>query len=237
MDPLLQGVKAKEQSPPVCSTRDQRHLAGNQDCRTAGCERGHMPTQVATRLLEAKNRSAANTVRVVPEEPESILSAVQAARLRSGSSRLRGGQASLNSNCQKNRRKHFSSPPTQHLACNVVVNVPQQYEWLASLATAKLERRRLILELAHPPLRGNVANSLEIHEVFLLKSSASRQEKPSACNRNCAPPDEHFCHDVALDRCTDMNTAWAKHLNSLLDDNGLTTDCESVTHKICDSAA
>ena len=136
----------------------------------------------------------------------------------------------------ENRRKHFISNDP---ACCMQRRRQrsQHYERLVSLATAKLERRRLILELAHPPLRGNVANSLEIHEVFLLKSSASRQEKPSACNRNCAPPDEHFCHDVALDRCTDMNTAWAKHLNSLLDDNGLTTDCESVTHKICDSAA
>jgi hypothetical protein len=101
--------KAKEQSSPVCSTRDQRHLAGNQDCRTSGCERGHMPTQVATRPPKAKNRSAANTVRIVPEEPESTSVRVQAARLHSGSSRLLGSQASLNSNCQKTGESTFIS--------------------------------------------------------------------------------------------------------------------------------
>ena len=54
-----------------------------------------------------------------------------------GESRLRSSQASLNSNCQKNRRKQFSSPTMRHIACNVVVNAFQQYERLASLATAK----------------------------------------------------------------------------------------------------
>jgi hypothetical protein len=72
---------------------------------------------------------------------------------------------------------------------------------------AKLERRPAILELAHPPLRGNGANSLEIHDGRLLKSSASRQEKASACNRNCATADEHFGHGVVLDRCADVDAA------------------------------
>jgi hypothetical protein len=149
----------------------------------------------------------------------------------------RGAVKLLSTQIVRKQAKALSSPTTRHLACNVVVDASQQYEWLASLATAKLERRRLILGLAHPPLLGNGANSLEIHEAPLLKSSASRQEKPPACNRNCAPPDEHFCHDVVLDRCTDVNSAWAKHFNSLLDHNGLTTGCESVTHKIGNGAA
>jgi hypothetical protein len=81
------------------------------------------------------------------------LSACAGSEVALGESRLRGSQASLNSNCQKNRRKHFSSSTTPHIACNVVVNAFQQYERLARLATAKLERRRPILGLAHPPLR------------------------------------------------------------------------------------
>jgi hypothetical protein len=107
----------------------------------------------------------------------------------------------------ENRRKHFLSPTTLHIACNAVVNAFQQYEWLARLATAKLERRCPILELAHPPLGGNGANSLEIHDALLLKSRASRQEKASACNRNCAAADEHFCDDVVFDRCADVDAA------------------------------
>jgi hypothetical protein len=122
-------------------------------------------------------------------------------------SRLRGSQASLNSNCQKNRRKQISFRTTRQVECTVVLNAFQQYEWLAGLAIAKLERRSSILLLAHPPPCGNGANSLGIHDRGLLKSRASRQEKASACNRNCAATDEHFCDDVAFDRCADMNSA------------------------------
>jgi len=143
---------------------------------------------------------------------------VQTARLRSGSERLQGSQASLNSNCQKTGESKFSSRTTRHVACNVVVNAFQQYEWLASLATAKLKRKRVRLEVAHPPLCENGADSLEIHEACLLKSRALRQEKASACNENCAATDEHFCHDVVFDCCADVNAAWTEYLNSLFDD-------------------
>jgi hypothetical protein len=122
-------------------------------------------------------------------------------------SRLRGSQASLNSNCQKNRRKQISFRTTRHVACTVVLNAFQQYEWFAGLAIANLERRSSIFVLAHPPHCGNGAYSLGIHDRRLLKSRASRQEKASACNRNCAATDEHFCDDVAFHRCTDMNSA------------------------------
>jgi hypothetical protein len=116
------------------------------------------------------------------------------------------GQSSFSQlKLSENRRKHFSSRTTLHVACRAVVNAFQQYEWLASLAMAKLWRRRRILELAHPPLHDNGANSLEIHDPRLLKSSASRQEKASACNRNCATTDEHFFHDVIFDRRADVN--------------------------------
>ena len=78
---------------------------------------------------------------------------VQAARLRLGSRDCDGSQASLNSDCLKTGESNFSSSTTRHVACNVVVNAFQQYEGLVNLATAKLERRRTILGLAHPPLR------------------------------------------------------------------------------------
>jgi hypothetical protein len=54
-------------------------------CRTAGCERGPMPMQVATQLQKARDRSDANTVRTDAEEPASFSVRVQAVRLRSGS--------------------------------------------------------------------------------------------------------------------------------------------------------
>jgi hypothetical protein len=154
-----------------------------------------------------RHKSAANTVRGRRRRLGIGLNACAGNEVALGKSRLRGSQASLNSNCQKNRRKQFSSPTTRHIACNVVVNALQQYEWLASLATAKFERRCPILELAHPPSCDNGANSLGIHEARLLKSSALRQEKPSACNRNCAATDEHFCHDLVFDRRADVNVA------------------------------
>ena len=90
----------------------------------------------------------------VPDEMASASMRVQDSEVALvGASDYRAVKLSLNSNCQKNRRKLFSSPTTPHVACNVVVNAFQQYERLARLATAKLERRRPILGLAHPPLR------------------------------------------------------------------------------------
>ena len=70
-----------------------------------------------------------------------------------GKSRLRGSQASLNSDCQKTGESNLSLSTMPHVACSVVVNAFQQYERLGSLATAKLERKRLTFGLAHPPPR------------------------------------------------------------------------------------
>jgi hypothetical protein len=196
-----------------------------------------MPWQVATRLQKARDRSAADTVRIdAGRNWHSTSTRVQAARLRLGSRDCDGSQASLNSDCQKTGESNFSSPTTRHIACNVVVNAFQQYERLVNLATAKLERRWPKFWLAHPPPGENGANSLEIHDRCLLKSSASRQEKASACNRNCAATDEHFRHYVVFDRCTDVNAAGSQHLNSLLDDNGLTACRGTVTHEVGDGA-
>ena len=81
--------------------------AGERCCRTAGCERGLVPMQVATRLREAKNRSAASTVRSVPEKRGIGLSACAGSEVALGESRLRGSRASLNSNCQKTGESTF----------------------------------------------------------------------------------------------------------------------------------
>jgi hypothetical protein len=186
---------------------NQRHLSGERGCRTAGCERGPMPAQVATRTPGGRKPYCCDYSENRCRGTGIGLSACADSEVALGELRLRGSQASLNSNCQKNRRKQFSSPTARHIACNVVVNAFQQYEWLARLATAKLQRRSPILELAHPPLRENGANSLEIHATHLLKSSASRQEKASACNRNCAAANEHFGYGVVLDRRADVNAA------------------------------
>jgi hypothetical protein len=52
------------------------------------------------------------------------------------------GQSSFSQlKLSENRRKHFSSRTTLHVACRVAVNAFQQYEWLASLAMAKFWRR------------------------------------------------------------------------------------------------
>jgi hypothetical protein len=176
---------------PVCSSGDQLHPSGELSHRTAGCERAQLRVQVATRPFEARDRSAASTVRVDAEELASASVRVQTARLRSGNRDCRAVKL-LSTQIVRKQAKAISSQTTPHIACNVAVNAFQQYEWLARLATAKLQRRCPILELAHPPLYDNGANSLGIHEARLLKLSASRQEKTSACNRNCAATDEHF---------------------------------------------
>ena len=76
-----------------------------------------------------------------------------------------------------------------------------------------------------------------IYAIDLLKSGASQQEKASACNRNGAATDEHFCYGVVFERRADVDTAGAKHLNSLLDDDRLTAGCKAMANKVGDSAA
>ena len=158
--------KTKERGSPVCSTRDQVHLSDERCCRTAGCERGCMPWQVATRLRKARDRSAADTVRIDAERngirPQRVCRQRGCAwgvatAWQSSFSQLR---------LSENRRKQFSSSTTLHVACNVVVNAFQQYEWLAGLATAKLKRRWKILTLAHPPKRENA----RIHWRFTMRA-------------------------------------------------------------------
>jgi len=71
----------------------------------------------------------------------------------------------------------------------------------------------------------------------LLKSRASRQEKASACNRNGATANEHFCYEIIFHRSADMYAAGTKHLNSLLDDDVLAARCKTMTDEVRDGAA
>ena len=194
-----------------------------------------MPAQVATRSTNARDQSAANTMSVDAGKNWHRSHCVCRQRGCVGESRLRGSQASLNSNCQKTGES-ILSPTTRHIARNVVVNAFQQYEWFAGLAMAKFERRCLIIRACTSTVAWNSACSLEICNVRLLKSGASRQEKTSACNRNGAAADEHFRDSVVLERCADVNATGTQHLDSLLDDDRLFARREAVTNKVSDGA-
>ena len=122
--------QTKEQGSPVCSTWDQRHLSGERRCRTAGCERGRMPTQVATRLRRAQDSSAANTVKAQCEKAGISLSACAGSKVRSGSRDCEAVKL-LSTQIVRKQAKAISSRTTLHIACSVVVNAFQQYEWLA----------------------------------------------------------------------------------------------------------
>ena len=182
----------------------------------------------------ARDPSAASTVGADARRLAPTILRVQTARLRWGVATA--GQSSFSQlKLSENRRKH-SSPTTPHLSCNVVVNAFQQYEWLAGLAMAKFERRCLIIRACTSTVAWNSACSLEICNVRLLKSGASRQEKTSACNRNGAAADEHFRDSVVLERCADVNATGTQHLDSLLDDDRLFARREAVTNKVSDGA-
>jgi hypothetical protein len=141
MGPLLPKSRRQiERGSPICSTRDQHHQSDEQSCRTAGCERGFMPTQVATRLQEARDHSAANTGRPMRRNwhrPQCVCRQRGCAREVATARQSSFSQLKLS----ENRRKHFPSPTTLPIAGNVIVNAFQQYERLARLATAKFERR------------------------------------------------------------------------------------------------
>jgi hypothetical protein len=153
-----------------------------------------------------------------------------------GESRLRGSRASLNSNCQKTgESNHLQRSGILHATSSSTLSnsTNESVTWQA----AKFGRRRRILELAHPPPALKGAYSLTIHNVLLLKSGASRQEKTSTCNRNGASTDEHFCDDIVFDCGAHMDATGTKHLDSLLQDDLLSVRDEAVTHEVGDGAA
>jgi hypothetical protein len=134
--------QSKEQSSPVYSTRDQFHLSDERGCRTAGvrerlyadagCHSGSRRQESVCCEYKEERRL---------RERGTGLSACAASEVALGESRLRGSQASLNSNCQKTGESTFHLRQHCTLHATFVVNALQQYEWLVSLATAKLERR------------------------------------------------------------------------------------------------
>ena len=216
--------KTKERGSPVCSTRDQcpsvrRARLPNRGVRErpdamAGCHAA--PEGKKSFCCEYREES-------MPEKLASTSMRVQTARLRLGS-RDCGAVKLLSTQIVRKQAKaifHLRQRGTLHATSSSTLSNSTN-GWL-TLATAKLERRWQILDAcASTDDVETAANSLEIHDARLLKSGASRQEKASACNRNCAATDEHFRHDVVFDRRTDVNAAGTEHLNSLLDDDGLT---------------
>jgi hypothetical protein len=108
MGRLLLGVgKPKERGSPGCSTWDQRHLSGERTLAEPRGAREAGAVQVATQLQETRNlRLRLQGERYLRNKvPASVR--VQAERLRLRESDCRAVKASLNSNCQKNRRKLF----------------------------------------------------------------------------------------------------------------------------------
>jgi hypothetical protein len=136
---LRESRRQIEPGSPVCSTWDQCHPSGERGCRTAGCERGSTPAQVATGLQEAQDPSAANTVRA--DAKASGLSACANSEVALGESRLRGSEASLNSNCQKTGEStfHLQRRGTLHATSSSMLS--NSTNGWRGLATAKLERR------------------------------------------------------------------------------------------------
>jgi hypothetical protein len=67
---------------------------------------------------------------------------------------------------------------------------------------------------------------LAFRDVPLLKSSASRQEKASGCNRNGATTNVHIANAVVHQGGLDVNAAGAEHLDTLFEDDGLTAGSE-----------
>jgi hypothetical protein len=113
---VLKDETAGAQGSPVCSTRDQRHVSGEHGCRTAGRERPKadagchaVPKGARPFCCEYREDRC--------RETGIVLTACAGSGVALGKSRLQGSQASLNSNCQKNRRKQFSSRTTWHIAC------------------------------------------------------------------------------------------------------------------------
>jgi len=84
------------------------------------------------------------------------------------------------------------SSPSPVIFATVLVNASQQYEDRTTFAMTKMRRKPFGLGIAHPPRPYKGAQTLTIREGALLKSSASRNEKTSCCNRNGAAADEHF---------------------------------------------
>jgi hypothetical protein len=196
-------------------------------CASAGC---HASPRAQ------KSLSAANTGRMTPYGAGIILDACAAVRLRAGESRLLGSRASLNSSCQKTGESNFIGNNAAHCMQRRRQRFPT-VRTATQLGNGEVMAKTHDISTCTSTDSWNVANSLEIHVGVLLKSGASRQEKASHCNRNGAATDEHFGDDAVFECCADVNAAGTKHLDSLLDDDGLSTGDETMTHKVRDCTA
>jgi hypothetical protein len=108
----------------------------NECCRTAGCEGSDMPAQVAARLHEGVRSPCReySEERCKKHRPRCLCRQRGCAQEVTTARQSSFSQLKLS----ENRRKlFFSSRTAKHVACGVVLNAFQQYEWLAGLATAK----------------------------------------------------------------------------------------------------
>jgi hypothetical protein len=101
--------QTKERGSPVCSSWDQYHLSGELRLPNRGVR--ERPMHAGCHAVPGdENRSAANTRGAMPKKEGIGPQCVCRQRgWASRSLRLQCSHASLNSNCQKNRRKQFSS--------------------------------------------------------------------------------------------------------------------------------
>ena len=135
MGRLLLGVrkqksKALPSAPPGISTI----CPASERCRTAGCERGWCRAGCHATPGDRKP-SVAITGRTTPEDKASASLRVQAERLRLRENDCRAVKHLSTQIVRKTGESNFISNDASH--CSVAVNAFQQYEWLASLATAK----------------------------------------------------------------------------------------------------
>jgi hypothetical protein len=132
--------QAKERGSPVCSTKGSAPSVR----RARSPDRGVRERPYAGAGCHASPRdtgfSAANTVKARCRNTGIGLSACAASEVRAGVATA-GAVKLLSTQIVRKQAKAFSSRTTLHIACNAVVNAFQQYEGLAGLATAKLERR------------------------------------------------------------------------------------------------
>jgi hypothetical protein len=150
MGRLLLGVgRQRERGSPVCSTWDQRHLSGKRNAAEPRGAREADILQVATQL---QGRTVCCDYREGRCRRNTASASVRVQAERLVSRRATARQSSISQlKFSEKQAKAISSRTAPQVACGAVVNAPQQYEWLASLATAKFERRWLFFALAHPP--------------------------------------------------------------------------------------
>lgn len=103
----LEERQCERQSSPVRSTKEQCHQSGKRCSRTAGCERGHMRRRLPRDSAGAGDRSAAVTVRPIPDKPDWTSLRCRQRWCARGRRDCGQSKPSLNSNCQKPGESNF----------------------------------------------------------------------------------------------------------------------------------